>query len=199
MEKMEKVLGPPYKVIDPGLNIKPYPCCRGAHRSIDCALALQKKVKVEEIQSIECDLHLDGPTLYLYPRTGLEGKFSIAYCVAIGLLEGKVELETFSDSKVSDTAVQQLMKKVIDLRMPGEEEVITVRLQDGRTISHSVLKAKGDARTNPLSDEELAEKFKSCARRVLPAAKIRQAVKQISRMEKVADLRLFLEGIMEGV
>jgi len=27
-EKIGQILGPPYKVVSPGINIKPYPCCR---------------------------------------------------------------------------------------------------------------------------------------------------------------------------
>lgn len=198
MGNVGQVLGPPFKLISPGVNIKPYPCCRVAHMAIDGALALRKKVKVgeEQIQSVECALHLDGPTLYRYPRTGLEGKFSIAYCVSTALSAGKVGLEEFSDEKIFDPIVQRLMKKVVDVRNPGEEEVITVRLKDGRSFSHSVTKAKGDARSNPLSDEEVFEKFKACAQKALPAKNIQFAVRQIGKLEGVKDFSKFMGRIM---
>ncbi len=198
IEKISQVLGHPYKVISPGINIKPYPCCRRAHKAIDAAIALRQELQIheEEIKSVECDLHLDGPTLYLYPRTGLEGKFSIAYCVSIALLEGKVGLEEFSDQRFHDPVVQRLMKKVINLRKKEKGELVTVNLKDGRSFSHSVIVAKGDARNNPLSDKEVKEKFRACAKRVLSPQNILLAEEKISRMEELSNFRQFLDQIM---
>ncbi len=196
--KVDQVLGPPYKIITPGINIKPYPCCRGAHRSIDCALALKKQLQVqpEEIQSIEADLHLDGPTLYHYPRTSLEGKFSIAYCISTALIKGKVRLEEFDDQNLTDPVLQDLMKKVANVRKPDPEEIVTIFLKDGRSFSHKVEKAKGDAKKNPLTDEEVAEKFKDCAKGVLGGRNTSTAVQQIGKLEKVRNLRQLLDRIM---
>jgi 2-methylcitrate dehydratase PrpD len=202
--KIGETLGNPFKVIFPGINIKPYPCCRGAHKSIDAALALREKIpnmpaEAEQIESVECDLHLDGPTLYHIPQTGLEGKFSIAYCVSLALLKGSVILEDFLDQKLADPALQQLIKKVVNIRIPGEEEVITIKMKDGRSFSHAVRVAKGDAQSNPLSDAEVADKFQSCARTILPARKIKTAVQQMEKLEKVKDFRQFMDKIMGGV
>jgi len=53
-----------------------------------------------------------------------------------------------------------------------------------------------DAKVNPLTDEEVAEKFKACARKALPSRKIAQAIKQIGQMEKVSRIRKFIDSIM---
>ncbi len=200
-EKIGEILGPPYKVVSPGINIKPYPCCRGAHRSIDAALALHQEMKkmqigLEQIASIACDFHLDGPTLHENPCCGLEGKFSIAYCVATALKNGRVILEDFVDEKISDPAIQDLVKKTKNIRLSKEEHYVTLHLRDGRSLSHSVKVAKGDAKVNPLTDEEVAEKFKACARKALPPRKIAQAIKQIGQVEKISRSRKFIDSIM---
>lgn len=200
-EKIGQILGPPFKVVSPGINIKPYPCCRGAHQSIDAALVLHQKMKemqigLEQIESIACDFHLDGPTLHSIPRNGLEGKFSIAYCVAAALKEGRVALEDFVDEKISDPVIQDLMKKTKNIRLSEKDYYVTIQLRDGRSFSHSVKVAKGDARENPLADEEVAEKFKACATRALSSRKIVHAVKQISQMEKISHIRKFFAQIM---
>jgi len=204
LAKIGQTLGNPYKVISPGINIKPYPCCRGAHKSIDAALALRKKIpnmpaEAGEIESIECDLHLDGPTLYHIPQTGLEGKFSIAYCVSGALLKGSVRLEDFLDQKLAEPALQQLVKKVVNIRIPGEEEVVTLKMKDGRRFSHAVRVAKGDAQSNPLSDEEVADKFQACARTILPARRIKAAVQQIEKMEKGKKFWQFMDRILGAI
>jgi 2-methylcitrate dehydratase PrpD len=200
-EKIGQILGPPFKVVSPGINIKPYPCCRGAHHSIDAALVLHQRMKemqvgLEQIESVACDLHLDGPTLHPIPRNGLEGKFSIAYCVTTALKQGRVGLEDFVDEKISDSVVQGLMKKTKNIRLPEKDYYVTIQLRDGRSFSHSVKVAKGDAGGNPLTDEEVSEKFKACARKTLSSRKIIHAVKQIGQMEKISHIRKFFAQIM---
>ncbi len=200
-EKIGEILGPPFKVISPGINIKPYPCCRGAHKSIDAALALHQKMKemqvgLEQIESIACDFHLDGPTLREIPRNGLEGKFSIAYCVAAALKEGRVGLGEFVDERIADPVIQELMKKTKNVRLPDQEHYVTIALQDGRSFSHSVKVAKGDAKENPLTDGEVAEKFKACTRGVLSPRKMVHAAKKIAQMEKISRFGKFIDQIM---
>jgi 2-methylcitrate dehydratase PrpD len=200
-DKIGPILGPPFKVVSPGINIKPYPCCRGAHQSIDAALVLHQKMKemqigLEQIESIACDFHLDGPTLHPIPRNGLEGKFSIAYCVAAALKEGRVGLEDFVDEKIFDPVIQDLMKKTKNIRLPEKDYYVTIQLRDGRSFSHAVKVAKGDARENPLTDGEVAEKFKACARKALSPRKIIHAVKKIGEIEKISRFRKFLDQIM---
>ncbi|MCK7509436.1 MAG: MmgE/PrpD family protein [Desulfobacterales bacterium] len=46
------------------------------------------------------------------PATGLEGKFSISYCVANALLRGVTGMQAFTDEKVNDPAVRAIMKKI---------------------------------------------------------------------------------------
>jgi 2-methylcitrate dehydratase PrpD len=156
----------------------------------------EMQVGLEQIESIACDFHLDGPTLREVPRNGLEGKFSIAYCVAAALKEGRVGLGEFADERMADPVIQELMKKTKNIRLPDKDYNVTIHLLDGRSLSHAVKVAKGDARENPLTDGEVAEKFKACTRGVLSPRKMVHAVKKIGQMEKITRFSKFFDQIM---
>ena len=88
------------------------------------------------------------------------------------------------------------MKKTKNIRLPEKDYYVTIQLRDGRSFSHAVKVAKGDARENPLTDGEVAEKFKACARKALSPRKIIHAVKKIGEIEKISRVRKFLDQIM---
>ncbi len=100
------------------------------------------------------------------PRTPFEAQFSIAYCVAVALVTGSARLEAFRDERLSDPAVRRLMAKTelcvdaqADAAYPTQRAArLTIRFEDRPPISCLAPTRKGDP-DNPLSDEELSEKF----------------------------------------
>lgn len=105
-----------FYIVSPGIAFKPYPSCAYSHWAIDAALELKGGAAIapNNIVEIECRtssglLHI---LIYSHPKTALEGKFSLEFCVAITLIDGEVSLKQFTDEKVKDSAVQQLMEKI---------------------------------------------------------------------------------------
>ena len=47
------------------------------------------------------------------PATGLEAKFSMEYCIAAALADGRVGLATFTDDAVRRPDLRKLMKRVV--------------------------------------------------------------------------------------
>ena len=87
----------------PGVELKPYPSCRFTHRAIDAVLALREKHAGRELRAIECESDPLGLKILIYPepRTGLEAKFSLQYCVAVAWLDGWPGLGAFSDARAA--------------------------------------------------------------------------------------------------
>ena len=90
--------------------------------------------------------------------------------MAILLLERKGGLEQFTDEVVNRPDVQAMIGKV-DFGVHPEAEaagfdkmttIIEVELADGRVLSTRADFGKGSP-ANPMSDDELAEKFRECA------------------------------------
>ena len=90
--------------------------CHATHSPIEGILALVKEnaidpEKISSIKVLVSQLAIDaaGKTA---PQTGLEGKFSIPYCMANALVRGDTAAHAFSDERVRDPEVTSLMKKI---------------------------------------------------------------------------------------
>jgi 2-methylcitrate dehydratase PrpD len=132
---------------------------------------------------------------YHQPQNGLEGKFSIEYCMAAAILDGEVKLAQFDDERVRREDVQQLLRVVRYVHPEGVDwakaplpQCVTVKMKNGQEFAREVRYARGDP-ANPLSESELAEKFRDCARQVLSPAQIERCAELVSGMQKLKDIR----------
>ena len=93
-----------------------------------------------------------------------KGKFSLEFCIAFALKERNVSLGQFTDSKVKEPGIQQLIKKVKkevteEAGGKGTEypiAILTVHMKNGKSYPCRVEKRKGSP-MNPLSAEEVME------------------------------------------
>ena len=97
-------LGKPFVIISPGIAVKKFPCCYATHRAIDGVLTLRERLGFDasSIDKVICRMPPGGMHVLTYPRplTGLEGKFSLPYAIAAGVLDGKFSIGSFTDEAV---------------------------------------------------------------------------------------------------
>lgn len=195
--KIVEGLGDPFEVYSPGIDIKPYSCCSRALTGIDAMLFLSKAhhIQPEEVERIDCGVSYTTPLSLIHPnpKTGLEGQFSMGFCVVVALLDQKVGPEQFTDEKVNDPRVQELLKKfhlyirsdLTDIESSASNAcTLMVRLRNGEKFTKSVDKNKGTSQ-NPLSKEEHVNKFKDCTKDVLPDNRIDKCLDMIEHMEEL--------------
>ena len=158
------------KTFGRGINIKAHPVCASALGAVEGMQALMDThgIKADDVESIECGVRPHSLNILMYhqPQTGLEAKFSAEYWPAITLLKGRLGLSEVSDGVVRDPQVQALVRKVRVYPDPAIQVStarvnIKVILKDGRSYSEAYYPAKG-ATDNPLSQEELIDKFYEC-------------------------------------
>jgi 2-methylcitrate dehydratase PrpD len=107
------------------------------------------------------------PLIYDIPKTGLEGKFSMRYCIASAMIDGGVKIGTFEPAQIERIEVQRLMNKImveIDPRVENDHEfaaIVEVRLKSGQQESLRIDVASGKP-GNWLSQALLKEKFFDC-------------------------------------
>jgi 2-methylcitrate dehydratase PrpD len=194
-------LGQPWDLLEPGLVIKPYPCCGSAHRALDAVLRLahEHDIRPEDVVQVDCQVSFDPPRSLIHdnPQTGLEGKFSMQYCVAAALVDRAIRLDTFTDAMVQRPAVRALMPRVTMRRVPGDEgkptwasleEHVVIHLRDGRQLRATVVYPKGEA-TAPMTQDELRAKFRDCAGQTLAPAEVEQALALVEDVAALPDLR----------
>jgi 2-methylcitrate dehydratase PrpD len=192
-------LGRRWEILETGITVKLYPSCAGTHPALDALLLLRHRERYtsDDVESIEVDVDSITPTILIHarPATGLEGKFSMPFCAAAAVVHGRVGIDTFEPAALNDPAVRELMPRVtlrVDPAFDGAappltQSRVTVRLRDGRTFTQMARGARGYP-DQPASDDELATKFRACARRTLSEAATERALAALTNLETAPDL-----------
>src|SRR5207244_9182995 len=139
--------GEEWQILKQRLSIKKYPACYCTHRALDGMLELLKThpLKPAEIARITVTLSKTHSLILRthLPQTGLEGKFSMEFAMAMAVVARRASLGEYTDEFVRRPEVQQLMPRVAvvtnenyDPDMPGASvsDQVTVELVDGRRI-----------------------------------------------------------------
>jgi 2-methylcitrate dehydratase PrpD len=193
-------LGAPHELVDPGIGVKRFPACASTHQALDATLALAETYGIgpAAVEAVECGVYYLAPHQLIYdrPQTGLQGKFSMPYCVSVALLDRTVGLAQFADERVRRPDVQALMPRVRMVVHPEQTtrdclptrfSQVTITLKDGRRLTCRVDHAKGQP-ANPLTEAELAAKFRDCAMRGLPPDRVEAVLTAIRDLETAADV-----------
>ncbi|MET8352581.1 MmgE/PrpD family protein [Micromonospora sp. NPDC005206] len=158
-----------------GINVKKYPCCYNTHRTADASLHLRARDHIDPaaISRIHVVLEPLGfePLIHHRPWTGLQGKFSVEYVIAAAMLDGAVNLASFTDEAVQRPEAQALIEKitygVAETPPFGPQEweyaysALEVETTDGVIHRFRTDVPRGDTRA-PLTIEELDAKFADC-------------------------------------
>jgi 2-methylcitrate dehydratase PrpD len=167
-------LGNPWTFHSPGVSIKPHPSGSLTHPGMAVMMDLIRKndIKPQQVKRVAVGTNHNMPNALIHhqPKNELQAKFSMEFCMAILLLERKGGLEQFTDEVVNRPDVQAMIAKVNFGVHPEAEAagfdkmttIIEIELDDGRVIKGQADFGKGSP-ANPMSDDELAEKFRQCA------------------------------------
>src|SRR4051812_8808733 len=199
--------GRPYDLVSPGIGIKTHPCCGSTHAPVDAMLALRAEHAIvpDKVARIESRTHprrlahTDRPD----PQSGLDAKFSVQYCLARALLDGRIVLEHFEGEAFRDPAARALMRRIHAAPFPASPEgdgeplgaELRITFDDGGTLAKRVECALGRATGNPLPEEKLHGKFANCAGRALAAAQVDRLRQVLSRLDEVGSLRAVTAAI----
>ena len=159
-------------------------------------LILQHDILPDQVNSVAVGTNQNMPNALIHhrPTTELQAKFSMEFCMAILLLERKAGLAEFTDEVVNRPDVKAMIER-IDFGVHPEAEaagydkmqtIIDIKLKDGRTIAGKADFGKGSP-TNPMTDDELIEKFLQCAEWAqTPVDVARKTVEQVMDIENLA-------------
>lgn len=193
-------LGNPWTFVSPGISLKPYPSGSLTHPAMtELARLIQvNNIEAAQVEKVDVGANHNMTTTLLHhdPKTGLEAKFSMEFCVAILLLERRAGLSQFSDKVVRRPDVQAMMKK-INFYVDSEAEnagfdkmtsILKITLKDGKVITGRVAFGKGSP-ANPMTFDEAASKFRGCAEYAdWPQDKTEKLIAFVRKLETVADV-----------
>ena len=196
-------LGDPWCFVDRGLWLKPFPTGSLGHPAMTkiLELILEHDVMPDQVDKIRVRTR-DGvlrTLAYHRPKRALEAKFSLEFCLATLLLERSLGLTHIDDAFVRRPEVQDLIGRTEYTPIPeaeardGDYTLVTsfveMALKDGRRLAGRIDYGKG-SKANPMSDDEVAEKFRLCARYARwPDDKAEGIVELARRLEELPDVR----------
>ncbi|GAC1691072.1 MAG: MmgE/PrpD family protein [Terriglobales bacterium] len=193
-------LGKPWTFASPGISLKPYPSGSLTHPAMTEMMRLieANNIKPAQVEKVDVGANHNMTTTLLHhnPKTGLECKFSMEFCIAILLLERKAVLGAFSEKVIQRADVQDMMRRVNFYIDPEAESagfdkmtsLLKIHLKDGKVIAGRADFAKGSP-SNPMTFEEAAAKFKGCAEYAeWPNVKIEKIIAFVRNMDSVADV-----------
>src|SRR6195256_332995 len=193
-------LSKPWTLASPGVSIKPHPSGSLSHPAMGEMLRLihENDIKPGDVEKVDLGANHAMLTSLLHhrPTTGLQGKFSMEYCLSILLLDRKAGLIEFQDASVQRADVQEMVKRVNFYVDPEAENagldkmtsILRIHLKNGKVLSGRAEFAKGSP-SNPMSYDEVADKFKGSADFVKwPAAKAQSIIQSVKSLETVSDV-----------
>ncbi len=167
-------LGAPWTFQLPGVSIKPHPSGSLTHpgMAVMLQLILAHDVRPERVKRVAVGTNHNMPNTLIHhePKNELQAKFSMEFCMAILLIERQAGLAQFTDEVVNRPEVQAMLRKVSFTVHPEAEAagfdkmttIIEIELEDGKVMQGRADFGKGSP-SNPMTDAELAEKFRQCA------------------------------------
>jgi 2-methylcitrate dehydratase PrpD len=172
---------------------------------IDALLKIIKEnnLKPDQVERVRLGLLSAGASLIAEPaemkyrpQSIVDAQFSMPFGAAVALLYRKAGLREFQLFSIRSEEVRQMMKRVeykvdaeLDRTFPEQwcatAEILT---KDGKRLFTKVEHCKGDPE-NPLSWEELIEKFHDLSSRLWEKERRAKIVDQVKNLEKVRDLK----------
>jgi 2-methylcitrate dehydratase PrpD len=184
-------------------STKLYAACHLTHATIDAARALRAREApaADAVEWVRCRVNplVLEVAAQTSPRTGLEAKFSTAFCAALGLVHGEAGEGEFGPARLGDPALARVMARVALEADPGlglGAAGMAVGLSDGRVLEAHVAAARGTP-DNPAGREEVDAKFRRLAGVALSperAALLAARLRDLATAPDVADLAALAAG-----
>ncbi|MCJ2134201.1 MmgE/PrpD family protein [Methylobacterium sp. J-026] len=200
-------LGRPWSLRSPGVSIKPYPSGSLTHPAMDvmAELIAQHGIRAQDVAQVRVGTNRQmlNTLIHHQPRTGLQAKFSMEYCMAVLLVLGKAGLGQFQDDVVNRPELQAMIERVDFYNNPDADAAgadkmrsyVEVRLTDGRSVSGQGDFARGSPE-KPMRFDDTVAKFEGCADFAgLPRERAGRIVSTVRNLEAVPDMRVVCTGL----
>jgi 2-methylcitrate dehydratase PrpD len=202
-EPVEK-LGKEWEIL--GIYFKPYSVCRVAHAPLDGLSEILKANRLIANQitkiTIGCSTQKSLNMWNARPANIWQAQYSIPFAVGALLVDGEVGPKQISENRLGDKMILQNAEKVVlvpdaevDALLPGHfAGRVTVETADNRKFEAFKTYPKGEPE-NPMSEEELAEKFRKLVSRIAGAQKAEELVMCLDRIEQLDHISTLVEKL----
>lgn len=207
LDKLIGGLGAGYKILE--CSMKAFPTEALTHTHISCTLKAMidnglshddvEEVKVTTIARA-CDILFD-PHKYR-PESRETADHSLPYCIAAALVDRKVTTQSFSEEKLADPRIWDVIDRIkgeasmeFEAMFPAKQPSrVTITTKDGRSFTEYLEYPKGDPR-EPMTMADLENKFNSLSEKLLAHERQQQIRDIIFSCEKLS-ARDFMKALI---
>lgn len=168
--------------------------CQCTHSPIDAAVNIVKEnlLSLHEIRSIR--IHTPQQCINIAGKTelasGLEGKFSMVYCVANALLRGNTGEKAFTDEKVMDPEIREFMQRIsmkADPEISGVAARVEVETDSGRVLEEVNNSLAPMALS--VKKQKVTKKFMDLCGPIMGKSKADTAMKAILSLDRAGNIK----------
>ena len=196
---------PPYRIANS--HVKCFPVCYHGQTAVWAALEMRDRFDLDDIEEVKIDTYAvakgmmaDAPSRWA-PQTPETADHSLPYVVSLALRDGGIGLDAYDDEKLFDPGLADLMQRI---SVDASEDLtaayprtspsrITVRLKDGSETQNALTYPKGHNQA-PLSDAEIASKFRGLFSAYRDEARADAMISLISDLDNVPDVTTIFEA-----
>ncbi len=190
-------LGDSYKIME--CSMKAFPTEALTHTHLSCVLnaMIGNNLEYSDIKEVKVtcfaqayDILFD-PTKYR-PESRETADHSLPYCMAVAMVDKKITTDSFSDEKLNDPRIYEVIDKIIgepsqefEKMFPAKQPSrVVVTTNDGRMFEEYLEYPKGDPR-EPMTMDDLENKFNSLAGDKFDASAKKQLKETIFNCEEM--------------
>jgi len=188
-------------------SYKPYPCGHVVHPFVDAILAMYREdgLRANDVEKITCPtaewmlpIMCEPRDVKLLPETDYHAKFSFPYSLAAALYFGRLGVEAFTDESIRNQQILTLARRVfnvVDRQAPDPSRFkgwVIVETKSGKKFER-VVENNWGSESNPLSPDDVRQKFSENASVVLGDNQIDRLIAAVTRMEAIADVNELVE------
>jgi 2-methylcitrate dehydratase PrpD len=188
----------PYELVESGIALKRFACCGAIHSAQDALLDLLQKhtFTPDQVERIECRVNKSVPNILVHhvTQSGLEGKFSMEYSLAVCLLDRWAGLAQYTPERAVDPDLLPIMRSVdvvvdesIPVNMAFFPSIVSVTLKDGRRLTERVDVPVGYP-SRPLSQDQVVTKARDCCAGVLEEQQFDDLVDIVTHLQDCPDI-----------
>ncbi len=192
------------------ISIKPYPCCRGTHPTIDATLSLVREHDIPADQVAAIKIWGGKGTLGLLalplevkakPRNFVDSQFSLVWGCATAIVKKRVTLSSFTETAIKDREVLDVAAKISVEHDPkfdtgGLEPIyMEITMKDG-TVYKKLMETATGSPEKPATFEECVSKFYGCiefSERPMPKENAEKIIGMVKDLEKLDDIRQLID------
>jgi 2-methylcitrate dehydratase len=206
-EKLIGNLGSSFKILECSMKAFPTEALTHTHITATLKAVRENQISYDQIEQVTittiaraCDILFDSHKYR--PESRETADHSLPYCIAAALVDHKITTQSFSDEKLKDPRIWEVIDKIkgeasteFEKMFPAKQpSKVVVKTKDGRQFSEYLEYPKGDPR-EPMTMDDLENKFNALSSNLLSPEKQKQVRDTIFACEGLKT-RKFMAGMV---